>query len=110
MRVLKPIWTTNPEPTSRLRGRIERILGWAKVNGYREGENPARGIDNLDQLLPARGRVRNIEPQPALPYAQVAEFLTELRTQQGTAARALELAILTAARRREGPGIRWAET
>ncbi len=109
MQVLQPIWTTKPETTSRLRGRIERILGWCKVNGYRTGENPARWIDNLDQLLPPRGRVRNIEPQPALPYAQVAEFLAELRTQEGTAARALELAILTAARSGEVRGMRWDE-
>jgi len=60
-KVLEPIWTTKPETASRVRGRIERILGWAKVNGYRQGENPTRWKDNLDQLLPSRMKVRKVQ-------------------------------------------------
>jgi integrase len=108
VQVLQPIWTTKPETAGRLRGRIERILGWAKVNGYRAGENPARWKDNLDHALAARDGIRKARAlrlagkttihQPALPYAQIPAFMTALRQQPGIAARALEFAILTAAR------------
>ena len=100
-RVLEPIWTTKPETAGRVRGRIEKILGWAKVNNYREGENPARWRDNLDQLLPKLSEVRKVNHHPALPYAELPAFMEKLRVEEGTAARALEFAILTAARTEE---------
>jgi integrase len=100
-RVLEPIWTTKPETAGRVRGRIEKILGWAKVNNYREGENPARWRDNLDQLLPKLSEVRTIKHHPALPYAELPAFMQKLRQVEGPAARALEFTILTAARTEE---------
>jgi len=100
-RVLEPIWTTKPETAGRVRGRIEKILGWAKVNDYREGENPARWRDNLDQLLPKLSEVRKVKHHPALPYVELPAFMNKLRLEQGTAARALEFTILTAARTEE---------
>ncbi len=100
-RVLEPIWTTKPETAGRVRGRIEKILGWAKVNNYREGENPARWRDNLDQLLPKLSEVRKVKHHPALPYAELPAFMEKLRQEEGTAARALEFTILTAARTEE---------
>src|SRR5215472_12520183 len=51
-RILEPIWSEKPETASRLRGRIEAVLNWAKVKGYRNGENPAGWKGNLDHLLP----------------------------------------------------------
>jgi integrase len=109
MRVLQPIWTTKPETAARLRGRIEKVLDWARVQGYREGENPARWRGHLEALLPKRSKVARVEHHAALPYRQMGEFMAELREQEGTAARALELAILTAARKGEVIGARWAE-
>jgi integrase len=109
MRVLEPIWTTKTETASRVRGRIEAILDWARVNGYREGENPARWSGHLDHLLPARGKVRKVKPQPALPHAQMPAFMAELRTRTGTSVRCLEFTILTAARRIETIGATWDE-
>ncbi len=100
-RVLEPIWTTKPETAGRVRGRIEKILGWAKVNNYREGENPARWRDNLDQLLPKLSEVRKVKHHPALPYAELPVFMQKLRQVEGSAARALEFTILTAARTEE---------
>jgi integrase len=46
MQILRPIWALKPETAGRLRGRIERILDWATVSGFRQGKNPAqwRGI------------------------------------------------------------------
>jgi integrase len=103
------LWTARPETASRLRGRIESILDWAKVRGYRDGENPARWRGHLDKLLPAPGKVHKVRHHAALPYGALPEFMTQLRDEQGTAARALELAILTAARTGEVIGARWSE-
>ena len=97
------------ETASRLRGRIEAILNWAKVRGLRTGENPARWRGHLDHLLPARNKVRKVEHHAALPYEQVGAFMVQLRERDGIAARALEFAILTAARTNEVIGARWDE-
>jgi hypothetical protein len=51
-KIIEPVWTSRAETASRVRGRIERILDWAKVRGYRDGENPARWRGHLDHLLP----------------------------------------------------------
>ena len=109
LKVLEPIWTTKPETAGRVRGRIESILDWAKVRGYRVGENPARWRGHLDKLLPARGKVRRVEHHAALPYAELPGFLVALREQDGISARALEFTILTAARTGETIGARWNE-
>jgi len=78
-RVLEPIWTTKPETAGRVRGRIEKILGWAKVNKYRDGENPARWRDNLDQLLPKLSEVQKVRHHPALPYAELCSWKSCVR-------------------------------
>ena len=104
-----PLWTARPETASRLRGRMETILDWARVRGYRSGENPARWRGHLDKLLPARSKVRKVKHHAALPYADLPDFMAALRTQEGTAARALEFAILTAARTGEVIGASWEE-
>jgi len=109
MRVLRPIWDKKPETASRLRGRIEAVLDWAKVHGYRAGDNPARWRGHLDKLLPARARVRKINHHAALPYAEISAFMKTLASQEGVAARALEFAILTAARTGEALGAQWRE-
>ena len=101
LEVLQPIWTSKAETAHRLRGRIEKILDWAKVMKYRGGENPARWRGHLDHLLPARGKVKKVRHHPALPYRELPEFMALLRDQEGTAARALEFTILTTARTNE---------
>jgi integrase len=105
----RALWTAKPETASRLRGRIEAVLDWAKVRGYREGENPARWRGHPDKLLAARAKVRRVEHHAALPYDELPDFMTALRAQEGVAARALEFAILTAARTGEVIGARWGE-
>jgi integrase len=109
LKVLEPIWTTKPETAVRVRGRMEAILDWAKVRGYRTNENPARWRSHLDKLLPARGKVRRVEHHAALPYAELPGFLVALREREGIAARALEFTVLTAARTGETIGARWNE-
>jgi integrase len=106
--VLKPIWNTKPVTASRLRGRIERVLDAAKAQGLRSGENPARWRGHLDQLLAKRQRLTRGH-HAAMPYDDVPAFMGVLRSRDATAARALEFAILTAARSGEVLGARWEE-
>jgi integrase len=106
--VLKPLWQSKPETASRVRGRIERVLDAAKAQGLRSGENPARWRGHLDQLLPKRQRLTRGH-HAAMPYTEVRAFMSDLQLRQATAARALELAILTAARSGEILGATWKE-
>jgi integrase len=108
MKVIEPLWKTKTVTAARLRGQIEATLDWARVRGYRSGDNPARWKGYLDKLLPSKS-ARKVVHLAALPYAEVAAFVAELRTQNGIAARALEFAILTAARTGEVIGARWSE-
>jgi len=109
VQVLDPIWAEKPETASRVRGRIEAVLDAATVRGYREGPNPAQWKGNLAHILPARGKVRKVAHHAALPFDDVPLFLAALRGREGMAARALEFAILTAARTGEVLGARWGE-
>ena len=47
LKVLKPIWNMRPATASRLRGRIEAVLDYAHVHGWRDGEIPARWRGDL---------------------------------------------------------------
>lgn len=95
----KPLWLARNETASRLRGRIESILDWAAFRGFRpSGDNPARWKGHLEHELPARSRVQKTQHHAALPYTQAASFMQQLASQDGVAARAVELIILTACR------------
>ncbi|MSO66057.1 MAG: site-specific integrase [Alphaproteobacteria bacterium] len=109
LKVLRPIWSKKTETASRVRGRIETVLDWAKAHGYRDGENPARWRGTLDQVLPRRSAVSAVKHHPALPYVQIGAFMEELRAQEGVAARAMELLILTATRTSETIQAKWDE-
>jgi integrase len=109
LEVIEPLWTTKTETASRLRGRIEKVLGWATFRGFRQGENPARWKDHLDHHLPVRSDVRKVKHHESLPYAELAPFMTQLRKRVGTAARALEFAILCASRSGEIREATWGE-
>ena len=109
LRAIEPHWLTKTETMNRVRGRIERILDWCTVRGYRQGANPAAWRGHLAEVLPARTKVAKVEHHPALPYAEVADFISKLRERKAIAARALEFVILTAARTGEVLGARWDE-
>jgi integrase len=109
MKVIEPIWATKPETANRVRGRIESILNWATVRGYRQGDNPARWRGHLDKLLPSLAKVRKPQHHNALPYAELPAFIEKLRKEEGIAARALEFTILTAARTNEAIAARRSE-
>lgn len=108
LRVLEPIWRTIPETTARLRGRIEKVLDYAAVRNLRASENPARWKGHLEHILPRRSATA-IKHHAALPHAELPRFMAELRQRDGVAARALEFAILTAARTGEVLHATWDE-
>jgi integrase len=109
LKVLEPIWRTKTETASRVRERIERILSWAAIRGYREGENPARWKGHLEEMLPEPAKVKKVKHHPALPFREVGDFCATVRAQNGMAARALEFTILTACRTGEVLGAMWTE-
>lgn len=101
LKILEPIWSKKPETASRLRGRIENILDWAKARGHRTGENPARWKGHLNQLLPALAKKDRVTHHEAMPFAEVGGFVAKLREMPGVVARCLEFTILTTARTNE---------
>ena len=109
MKTIEPIWRTIPETASRVRGRIEAILDWAKVSAFRTGENPARWRGHLDHLLPSRAKVQRIKHHAAMPYGALGAFMVELGREKSPGACALEFTIFTVARTDEVLGATWGE-
>jgi integrase len=111
LRCLRPIWNSKPETASRVRGRIERVLSYAKALKLRDGENPAAWRGHLSEILPAPSRISGKERKhhPALPWQKISEFMTELCEKDVIAASALEFTILCASRTKEVLGARWGE-
>lgn len=108
IRVLEPIWDTKHETASRLRGRLERILDYAKARGYRSGDNPANYKGNLEHVL-ANTKNKVQEHHPSLPYVQVQDFISSLNNVGGIASKALLFGILTGTRSGEVRGAQWSE-
>jgi integrase len=108
LQVLRPLWLRVPETASRTRGRIERVLDYAKALGWRSGENPARWRGHLALILPKAEKLRRGHHR-ALPFAELPEFMKRLRATRGLGPRALEFLILTAARSGEVRGASWGE-
>lgn len=109
LNVLQPIWKDKTETANRLRGRIEQVLDWARVRGFREGENPARWRGHLDKLLPAPNKIARVIHHRALAIDAMPGFMADLRQRKGISPRALEFLVLTAARSGEVRGATWAE-
>jgi len=107
--VLEPIWHAKTETASKVRGRIELILAWAYQRTESDRLNPARWQGHLDTQLPARGRITVPRHHAALPVSQMPRFMKALAKVEGGGARALEFAILTAARSGEVRPARWSE-
>lgn len=115
--VLDPIWQTKTETANRVRARIENILGWCAIHGYRSGENPARWQGYLDEVYPSPEKIKKKAHFTALSVDEIPAFMKDLQKRTGTAARALEFLILTACRTNEvigdkrigKMGVTWAE-
>lgn len=108
-RTLEPIWYTKTETAVRLRGRIEAVISWAIVAGYRSGDNPARWHGNLDAILPKPSKISDSGHHPALRLEDAAAWFSDVRGRTGVATRALEFMALTAARSGEVRGAHWNE-
>jgi integrase len=104
LKVLEPIWTEKPETASRLRGRIEKVLGWATAMKYRSGDNPAAWKGALSHLLPAISKVQTIVHHKAMEYREVPKLMVELLANGSESAKALAFTILTGARTGEAIG------
>lgn len=109
VKVLSPIWGAKTETATRVRERIESILDWATVSKFRQGDNPARWRGHLENLLANPNRIAPVRSHPALPWREVPAFMALLAQCRGVAARAVEFAILTAARSGEVRGATWNE-
>jgi integrase len=90
---LEPIWTKKPETARRVKQRIDRVIRWVK-NGM---------------PLPMQGLSKRVRHHPALPFAELPAFMAELSERDSISARALEFAVLTAARTSEVIGAKWGE-
>lgn len=102
-------WTLKNETASRVRGRIESVLGWATTSGFRSGDNPARWRGHLENLLATISRAQRIKNHPSLEWSRMGAFVHDLRQREGVAAKAVEFAILTATRSGEVRGACWSE-
>lgn len=109
LRAVEPIWSEKPETASRVRQRIERVLSWATVRGYRSGANPAQWKGNLDQILPKLSKVRKVQHHRAVPLDDLAALMRAISTHDGGAALALRFLALTATRSGEVLGATWSE-
>jgi len=108
-KVLAPIWLTKNETAERVRGRVEKILAWATVHGYRTGDNPARWAGYLSEIFPKRAAVRKIQHHPALPYAELPQFMRLLKQAPGIGGWLMRFLILTATRTTEARAAEWSE-
>ena len=108
LQVLQPIWRTKAVTAARLRGRIEKVLDFARAQGLRSGENPALWRGHLSAILPKPTKLTRGH-HPAMPFANVPAFVARLRERQAMAALALEFTILTAARTGEVLDATWGE-
>ena len=110
LQILQPIWKTKTTTAKGLRARIATVLDYAASKDYRPREgNPAAWEGNLAFDLAKPSRVRPKRHRPALDYEKIGAFIVKLRKDPGTAARALEFTILTAARSSEVRFARWSE-
>jgi integrase len=109
VKCLVPIWESKTETASRVRGRIESVLGWATTSGYRTGENPARWKGHLENLLATISKSSRTKNFPSLPWQRIGAFMSALRAREGISAQAVKFAILTACRSGEVRGARWSE-
>jgi integrase len=109
LRVIEPMWSTTPETAARVRARIEAVLAWATVRGYRSGPNPAQWKNHLEHILPKKSKVTKVKNFASVPYAEVPAVMLALALRSGSAAAALRFLVLTAARSGEVREARWSE-
>ena len=102
-------WTAKTITASRVRERIQRVIDFATVRGWRTGDNPARWKSFLDQVLAAPRSIRPVQNMRAVPYAEVPAVMAALATDQNVAAQCLRFIILCSCRLGEALKATWSE-
>jgi integrase len=109
LRILRPIWAEKTETADRVRGRMERILDYARTHKWMKGDNPAQWRGHLDNILAPRSQVARVEHHGAVKWQEVAVVMTKLAGVDGMASRAVRFACLTATRSGEARAATWRE-
>jgi integrase len=109
VKALTPIWEKNANTGSTIRSRIELVLGMATSKGLRQGDNPARWNGHLEFHLASPSKAATVMHFEALPYVELPDFLSQLRTIGNSKSDAIEFTILTCARIGEVLGAIWRE-
>jgi integrase len=107
--ILSPIWTKKHETATRVRGRVENIIDWAKVKFKLSTSNPAALKGNLEHILPKVRKATLVKHHSALPYQKITDFIKIIVNHDVMSAKALLFCILTATRTSEVLGARWEE-
>lgn len=104
--MLRPIWTSKEETARKVLQRVDAVFTSAITREWRERASPCIGV-----AKELGARRANSNHFAAMPYAEVADFVRELRGRQGLSSSrlCLELLILTAVRSGEARGARWCE-
>jgi integrase len=111
--LLKTIWFEKPETADRVRQRIEAILGWAKVNGHRSGDNPAAWRNNLQMALPSardakRAKNDGVERKhPMLSVSDIPKWFNDMKARNGGASQCLCFMAMTSARSETARTAKW---
>jgi hypothetical protein len=97
--VLRQVWRTKPEVARKLYPAIRRVFERARIvlrdeHDIAMADNPARWEDLKAMGFDAPAKLTK-GSHPSLPYNQMAAFMSELRSRDAVAARALEFLILT---------------
>ncbi len=107
--VLRPIWLSKAETSTRVKQRIHAVMSW----GWAHGHCVANPVDVVHHLLPQQpGKAVRTEHQPAMPWRDIPKFIKDnLQTSSpyDLTRPMLELLILTAARSGELRGMCWPE-
>ena len=101
LEVLNPIWISKTETATRVRERIEKIVGAGASMGVPIVSNPAIWKGNLEFRLAKPSKVKNETHHPSMPHHILPEFWLELEDKNTDGSRALQLIILMAARTNE---------
>jgi integrase len=109
LKILEPIWSNKHDTATKLRGRIEKILGWSIAKGYRTASNAAAYKDNLQPLLPRINKRQIVEHHKAMHYDDLPKFIASIKDDPSVSARALLICILTATRTSETSESEWKE-
>ena len=98
---LQPIWLSKTETATRVRERIEKIIGAARAMGVPLTSNPATWTGNLEFRLAKPSKVKKEQHHPSMPHSMLPSFWSELASKNTDGSRLLRLIILTACRTAE---------